>query len=107
MDKSEITFLKSGKELIPVKWSETGYIEGHKEYVALVTEKAKVLVYRRMKDLENLVPQYFVRVHNSFIVNLKLIVKVEGSNIILFKKEIPVTEKYKEIFWDKLKGLTV
>jgi DNA-binding LytR/AlgR family response regulator len=107
LDKSGFTFLRSGKELIPVKWSETGYIEGHKEYAAFLTEKGKVLVYRRMKDLEELVPQYFVRVHNSFIVNMKLIGKVEGNTLIIFNKEIPITEKYKDKFWEKLKGHTI
>ncbi len=39
-----------------------------------------------------------MRVHRSFIVNLKKVVNVERNRIVFGKKYIPVSEKHKEDF---------
>lgn len=39
-----------------------------------------------------------MRVHRSYIVNLKKVVTVERNRIVFGKKYIPVSEKYKESF---------
>ena len=96
---ADLLFLKSGKKMIPVAYSDILYIEGSKEYVTVRTIKGDHLVYKRMKELENKLPENFVRVHNSFIINLTAIHKIEDNHICISNQRIPVSDKYREAFF--------
>ena len=97
----EYLFVKSEYRLVRIRLSDIKYIEGMREYVRIHTTTGKpVMSLMSMKSLEEKLPvDNFMRVHRSFIVNLKQITTIERSRII-FDKEvyIPVGEQYKEKF---------
>ena len=45
------------------------YFEGDKDYVRLATGQEQILIYRRLKDMEEQLKPPFIRVHNSYIIN--------------------------------------
>ena len=77
---------------------EIQYFEGEKEYVRLVTTKGQLLIYRRLKDIDEQLASPFVRVHNSYIVNTKQIHKIQDNHIYIADKQIPISEKFKDKF---------
>jgi DNA-binding LytR/AlgR family response regulator len=91
-------FVKSGKVLRRILLDEILYFEGEKEYVRLVTVQEQLLIYRRLKDIEEQLSAPFVRVHNSYIVNTKQLVKIQDNHIYIADKHIPVSEKFKDGF---------
>jgi len=91
-------FVKSGKVLRRILLDEILYFEGEKEYVRLVTGQEQLLIYRRLKDIEEQMSAPFVRVHNSYIVNTKQLAKIQDNHIYIADKHIPVSEKFKEGF---------
>ncbi|MDB5147936.1 MAG: response regulator, partial [Mucilaginibacter sp.] len=91
-------FVKSGKVLRRILLDEILYFEGEKEYVRLVTAQEQLLIYRRLKDIEEQLSAPFVRVHNSYIVNTKQLVKIQDNHIYIAGKHIPVSEKFKDGF---------
>jgi two-component system LytT family response regulator len=91
-------FVKSGKTLRKILLDEVLYFEGEKEYVRLVTGAEELLIYRRLKEVEDQLPPPFVRVHNSYIVNTKLLNKIQDNHIYIGDKQIPVSEKFREGF---------
>jgi two-component system LytT family response regulator len=91
-------FVKSGKTLRKILLDEVLYFEGEKEYVRLVTAAEELLIYRRLKEVEEQLPPPFVRVHNSYIVNTKLLSKIQDNHIYIGDKQIPVSEKFREGF---------
>lgn len=97
-------FVRSGKKMLQLHWSDIGYLEGMKEYVLLVSPTAKTIVYKRMKEFEDLHPPAFVRVHNSYIINTGFIRKIEDNHIQVLDKSIPIGKKYREAFLKKLAG---
>jgi two-component system LytT family response regulator len=94
----EYFFVKSGKELRKILLDDILYFEGEKEYVRLVTAQEQLLIYRRLKDIEEQLLPPFVRVHNSYIVNTKQLVKIQDNHIYIGDKRIPVSEKFKDGF---------
>lgn len=98
----DILFLKTGKKIIAVSYADILYIEGSKEYATLKTVSGNHLAYKRMKELESKLPGNFVRVHNSFIVNLATISKIEDNHIFIADKRIPLSEKYRKSFSEKI-----
>ncbi|MBK0377837.1 LytR/AlgR family response regulator transcription factor [Mucilaginibacter segetis] len=97
-DESNYFFVKSGKTLRKVLLEEVLYFEGEKEYVRLVTANEEILLYRRLKDIDEQLSPPFVRVHNSYIVNTKLLRKFQDNHIYIGNKQIPVSEKFREGF---------
>jgi len=91
-------FVKSGKTLRKILLDEVLYFEGEKEYVRLVTGTEELLIYRRLKEIEEQLQPPFVRVHNSYIVNTKLLSKIQDNHIYIGNKQIPVSEKFREGF---------
>ena len=74
------------------------YFEGEKEYVRLVTTTERLLIYRRLKDIDDQLTLPFIRVHNSYIVNTKQISKIQDNHIYIGGKQIPLSEKFKTDF---------
>lgn len=96
-------FVKSGKALRKILLDEVLYFEGEKEYVRLVTSNEELLIYRRLKDIEEQLHSPFVRVHNSYIVNTQLLTKVQDNHIYIGDKHIPISEKFRNGFMEIVK----
>lgn len=96
-------FVKSGKVLRKILLDEVLYFEGEKEYVRLVTSAEELLIYRRLKDIEQQLNTPFVRVHNSYIVNTRLLTKVQDNHIYIGSKQIPISEKFRDGFMEVVK----
>jgi len=94
----EYFFVKSGKELRKMLLEDILYFEGEKEYVRVVTLASQLLIYRRLKDIDEQLTAPFVRVHNSYIVNTKQINKIQDNHIYIGIKQIPISEKFKDRF---------
>ncbi len=97
----ECLFVKSEYKIIRIIFNDIKYIESMREYVRIYTVNSKpVMSLMSMKTVESkLPPDIFMRVHRSFIVNLKQITTIERSRII-FDRDIyiPISEQYKEKF---------
>jgi two-component system, LytTR family, response regulator len=93
--EKEYFFVKSGKTLSRIRQEEILYFEGEKEYARLVTSTGQLLIYRRLKDIQEQLPLPFVRVHNSYIVNTKQLEKIQDNHIFIAGKQIPVSEKFR------------
>jgi two-component system LytT family response regulator len=92
----EYFFVKSGKVLRRILLKDIQYFEGEKEYVRLVTLTEQILIYRRLKDIDEQMALPFVRVHNSYIVNTKQLNKIQDNHIYIAGKQIPISEKFRD-----------
>jgi DNA-binding LytR/AlgR family response regulator len=97
------TFFKTGRAMIKVSYASIIFFEAQKEYAAVITETEKILIYKRMKDLEKELPNTFQRIHHSFIVNLRHIKKIEDNHVWIGNRKLSISEKYRSDFLKKLK----
>ncbi len=97
----EHLFIKSEYKTIRINLSEIKYIEGMREYVRIhLIDSKNYMTLLSMKSLEKqLSKNQFMRVHRSFIVNLKQINVIERNRIVFDNNVyIPVSEQYKAQF---------
>ena len=97
-------FIKSGKAMIKISPSDIYYIEGLKDYVTFRLEKEKHIVYKKMKELEEILDPGFKRIHHSFIVNTEHIKKIEDNHVFILDRRLSISEKYREGFLSFIKG---
>lgn len=100
----ELLFIKSGRTVINIRFTDILYIEAHKEYLQIHTKDQKHLIYKRMKDLATSLPASFIRIHNSYIINLQHLQKTNVQSVLIGDKELPVSASYKEALQMRLKA---
>ncbi len=96
VDDDGYFFAKTGTELRKILLAEILYFESQKEYVKIVTRQFEVLTYRRLKDIEAQLKAPFIRVHNSFIVNIRQLSKIQASAVYIGDKQIPISDKFRD-----------
>lgn len=99
----EYFFIKSGRVLQKILLKDILYFEGEKEYARLVGLNDKLLIYRRLKDIEEQLSPTFVRVHNSYIVNVARVDSIRDNHIFIGHKQIPISEKFREPFMNSIR----
>lgn len=97
-------FVKVNSKMVRINFDEVLYIEALSDYVVIVTEKQKYIVYTTMKSLDARLPfDHFVRVHRSYILNLKRIEAIEdGAAVVPGGQHVPIGKSYQEAFFGKL-----
>jgi len=101
--EGEYFFIKSGRMLTKVLLKDILYFEGEKEYARLVTPTQKLLIYRRLKDIEEQLSASFARVHNSYIINIARLDSIRDNHVFIGTKQIPISEKFREAFMNRIK----
>lgn len=98
--KDDFLFIKSDYKVHRINLSDILYIEGMREYVRIHLEGKKPLMpLISIKKLESKLPsESFMRIHRSYIVNLKKISTIERNRILFDGRPIPVSDQYKEQF---------
>ena len=98
-------FVKTDYRVVKVSIGDIRYIEGMSEYLKLHLESQPkpVITLLAMKKLEERLPQNFMRIHRSYIVNLDKIQEVNKNRVILDSDTyLPIGDLYKEQFNDYL-----
>ncbi|WP_455672961.1 LytR/AlgR family response regulator transcription factor [Phocaeicola sp.] len=99
----DVLYLKSDYRMVRVNMKDICYVEGMSEYLRIYLdgEPKPLITLLSMKKLEERLPaDMFMRVHRSYIVNLKKIEEVARLRIVLNKDTyIPIGELYKEQFY--------
>lgn len=91
-------FVKSDGKQLKILFDEVLFIEGLRDYVNIKTSEKEIIVLENLKDLESVLPQNFLRVHRSFIINLSKISEIEGNSVSIENQRIPIGETYKNDF---------
>ena len=81
------------------------YIEGLKNYVAVHLIDNMVITYNTLKHIEeSLGNDHFVKIHKSYIVAIKHIVKTDSLSVYVKEKALPIGDTYKKQFFEKIEG---
>jgi DNA-binding LytR/AlgR family response regulator len=99
----EAIFIKVNKRLMRIAYPDIFYIEGSGDYIKVVTANVVHMSYCSLNKIEELLPkQQFMRIHKSFIINLRHIQFIEGNLVRILDKDLPVGVTYKDALYKKL-----
>ena len=99
--EDDTIFLKTDYRIVKVSISDIRYIEAMSEYlkVHLESEPKPIVTLLSMKKMEERLPDYFMRIHRSYIVNLTKIQEVNKNRIIMDADTyLPIGDMYKDVF---------
>lgn len=105
VDQDDALFFKTEHRVVRVELSKIRYIEGMSEYIKIHLEGQKPLtVLLAMKKLEERLPSKdFMRIHRSYIINLRKIQEVNKNRVILDADTyLPIGDLYRDTFMQYL-----
>ncbi len=95
-------FVKEGSKLIKINLEEIKYFKSEGNYISIFMENRKILTLMTLKELEHKLPDYFQKVHRSYIVNLNKIDFIDSNAIEIEKDHIPVSTSYEKELLKKI-----
>ena len=100
----EFVFLKVDYRYVRVKLNDIIYIEGMNEYLKIyVKGNDPLLVHTTFKQMNGHLPDNFLQVHRSYVVNVNYILEVERSVILMEGgKRISISDSNKDAFMSYL-----
>lgn len=100
---SDWVFVKTDQRTERLYYHEIRYVEGLQNYVVLHTTKGQHIAHLTLKSLVQQLPtSQFIQPHKSFLVNIQAIEAVEGNQLILSDKNIPIGRTNREHIFEKL-----
>ena len=98
---ADTIFLKTEYRIVKVNISDIRFVEAMSEYlkVYLQGEAKPIVTLLSMKKMEERLPDNFMRIHRSYIVNLNMIQEVNKNRIIMDADTyLPIGDMYKDTF---------
>ena len=97
----DVLFLKTDYRIVKVSIPDIRYVEAMSEYLKLWLENQQkpIITLLSMKKMEERLPNYFMRIHRSYIINLDKIQEVNKNRVIMDADTyLPIGDMYKDAF---------
>ena len=85
-------YVNIDRRLIKIDLPSINLIEANGDYIKIKTEEKNYIVHSTLKKIEEKLPDsLFLKVHRSYIINMKKIIDIEDNSVLINKDVIPVS----------------
>lgn len=97
---NDYIFVKAEHNTIKIPLESICYIEGYKDYLKIYTDSpAPILTITTFKNMEELLPSGFLRIHRSYIISINKITSFRNAKVRIKNKDIPIGDSYSDLFY--------
>lgn len=101
--QKEFFFIKDGFKNIKINFDSILFVKGSGNYLDITTTTKTYSPRMTFIDLlKELTSSKFVRIHQSYLINISHINKIENNQVFILDYKIPISNRYKEIFFKRL-----
>lgn len=91
-DSTNDLYVNIDRRLIKINIDSIYLIEAKGDYIQVKTDDKNYTVHSTLKKIEDKLPPFlFLKVHRSFIINIKKIIDIEDNSVLIKKDVIPVS----------------
>lgn len=96
-------YVNIDRRLVKIHIPDIYLIEAKGDYINIKTETKNHIVHTTMKKIEEKLPDsLFLKIHRSFIINVKKIVDIEDNSVLIKKEVIPVSRSNRPELMNRL-----
>ena len=89
-------YVNIDRRLIKIDLHKIYIIEANGDYINIRTEEKNYIVHSTLKKIEEKLPDsLFLKVHRSYIINVKKIIDIEDNSVLIKKDIVPVSRSKK------------
>lgn len=97
--------VRSNRQTANIKFEELLYLESLADYIEFHLVDGSVISSKeKISHMEKSLPEGFLRIHRSFIVNRSKISSFSREYVMMGEKELPISRSYKQMVVSKLNG---
>ncbi|CAM1369234.1 LytR/AlgR family response regulator transcription factor [Tenacibaculum xiamenense] len=101
-EEPNFIFVKSDKKIIKLFFDDINYIEAYGNYIKIYTD-SMLLTQQTLSDFLAKLPDFFTRIHKSFVINFDKLKIIDGNQIILQNDaKLPIGKSYRKSILDKI-----
>lgn len=104
-DREEVSrsiFIKSDKKIIKVNFNDIQYVEAYGNYIKIFTDKM-ILTPQTLSDFLKKLPNHFLRIHKSYVINFNAMKLIDGNQILLQNEvKLPIGKSYRKTVLDRV-----
>jgi len=101
--ESKQLYVNINRRLINIDILSIYLIEAKGDYINIKTESKNYMVHSTLKKIADKLPEdLFLKVHRSFIINMKKIVDIEDNSVLIKKDIIPVSRSNRQELMSRL-----
>ncbi|MFT5147233.1 MAG: two-component system LytT family response regulator [Polaribacter sp.] len=101
--KNDFIFVRSDRKMIKINFDEIQYVESLSDYIKIHSVDKTITTRETISNIETKLPaKNFLRIHRSYIVNLKKMNSYTNEFVEIGKNAIPISRTYKENVLKKL-----
>lgn len=99
--EDEFFFIKSENQFVKIEKRDILFVESLENYVSIQVKDQRFITLLSLKKVvEELSEENFFQTHRSYIVNLNKITKLEGHQIFIGDKSIPISRNIRKTVYD-------
>ena len=102
---ADLVYIKSGSTIHKLNAREILFLERDENYVVYHTTQSRILSRQSLNSLEASLPDYFVRIHKSYIVSLLHVNTLKTDQVIINGKPLPIGKTYRAELNAQFSGL--
>lgn len=102
-EKTPTVFVKSGTETHQVKVADISYLQKDGNYMYYFVLEKKIMARQSMAEALEVLPENFIQIQKSYIVNFVKIDAVNTHHVVIGKTQIPIGAQYKSVVLNRLK----
>lgn len=103
---NNIIFIKVKSKFVKIKLQDIYMISAMGDYICFHTANQKYVVKSSMKGITNQLPTNdFIRIHQSFIVNVDKITVINFADCVVNNETIPISRANRKKLLDRIKIL--
>ena len=85
-------YVNIDRRLIKIEIPSIYLVEAKGDYIHVKTENKNYTVHSTLKKIQDKLPQdLFLKIHRSYIINLKKIIDIEDNSVLIKKDVIPIS----------------
>ncbi|MCF2875166.1 MULTISPECIES: LytR/AlgR family response regulator transcription factor [unclassified Tenacibaculum] len=85
-------YVNIDRRLIKIDLPSIYLVEAKGDYINIKTEEKDYVVHSTLKKIEEKLPEsLFLKIHRSYIINVKKIIDIEDNSVLIKKNVIPVS----------------
>lgn len=110
MAQDRFLYIKSEYKLMQIMLDDIMYVEGVKDYIKIYLTKGRkpIMSLMNMKKIDDYLPRpQFMRVHRSYIVNMRHVGMIDRGRMVVGETFIPVSDSYKDVVQEYIDGHTL
>lgn len=107
---NDTIFIKEGYKWVRISIEDICYIQGYSDYlkIFLINQEKPLLTHSTFTHIKSNLPNHFLQVHRSYIVNMNKVKEIERLRINMGSDTcIPVGDSYRDVFMDYLQSVSI